>query len=169
MADKLQFDLVSPERLLFSGQVDMVAIPGAEGDMGIMAGHAPVMATLRPGIVNIDEAGKAQQRIFVRGGFAEVTPAGLTVLAEFTVPLAELDAAALDRQDRRQAPGRAGKARSPEAAPPGPLRIGGALAPGFPPLSGCGHRPRAAALKLPHRIHYNTVTKARLSARTEDA
>jgi len=98
MADKLQFDLVSPERLLFSGQVDMVAIPGAEGDMGIMAGHAPVMATLRPGIVNIDEAGKAQQRIFVRGGFAEVTPAGLTVLAEFTVPLAELDAAALDRE-----------------------------------------------------------------------
>lgn len=98
MADKLQFDLVSPERLLFSGEVDMVAIPGAEGDMGIMAGHAPVMATLRPGIVNIDEAGKAQQRIFVRGGFAEVTPAGLTVLAEFTVPLAELDAAALDRE-----------------------------------------------------------------------
>lgn len=98
MADKLQFDLVSPERLLFSGPVDMVAIPGAEGDMGIMAGHAPVMATLRPGIVNIDETGKPQQRIFVRGGFAEVTPAGLTVLAEFTVPLAELDAAALDRE-----------------------------------------------------------------------
>ena len=97
MADKLQFDLVSPERLLFSGEVDMVVVPGAEGDMGIMAGHAPVMSTLRPGIVNVAAAGKPQERIFVRGGFAEVTPAGLTVLAEFTVPLAELDAAALDR------------------------------------------------------------------------
>ena len=98
MADKLQFDLVSPERLLFSGEVDMVVVPGAEGDMGIMAGHAPVMSTLRPGIVNVDAAGKPQERIFVRGGFAEVTPKGLTVLAEHTVPLAELDAAALDRE-----------------------------------------------------------------------
>ena len=98
MADKLQFDLVSPERLLFSGEVDMVVVPGAEGDMGIMAGHAPVMSTLRPGIVNVDAAGKPQERIFVRGGFAEVTPKGLTVLAEYTVPLAELDEAALDRE-----------------------------------------------------------------------
>ncbi len=98
MAEKLNFDLVSPERLLFSGQVDMVVIPGSEGEMGIMAGHAPVMSTLRPGIINVDNAGQPQQRIFVRGGFAEVTPAGLTVLAEFTVPLAELDAAALDRE-----------------------------------------------------------------------
>ena len=76
----------------------MVVVPGAEGDMGIMAGHAPVMSTLRPGIVNVDAAGKPQERIFVRGGFAEVTPKGLTVLAEHTVPLAELDAAALDRE-----------------------------------------------------------------------
>lgn len=98
MAEKLNFDLVSPERLLFSGQVDVVVIPGSEGEMGIMAGHAPVMSTLRPGIINVDNAGQPQQRIFVRGGFAEVTPAGLTVLAEFTVPLAELDAAALDRE-----------------------------------------------------------------------
>ncbi|MBX3495411.1 MAG: F0F1 ATP synthase subunit epsilon [Parvibaculum sp.] len=98
MAEKLQFDLVSPERLLFSGEVDMVVVPGAEGDMGIMAGHAPVMSTLRPGIVNVDAAGKQQERIFVRGGFAEVTPKGLTVLAEYSVPLAELDAAALDRE-----------------------------------------------------------------------
>ncbi|MEQ8266938.1 MAG: F0F1 ATP synthase subunit epsilon [Parvibaculum sp.] len=100
MAEKLNFDLVSPERLLFSGTVDMVVIPGAEGDMGIMAGHAPVMSTLRPGIINVDDAGKPQQRLFVRGGFAEVTPAGLTVLAEYTVPLAELDAAALDVEIR---------------------------------------------------------------------
>ncbi|ABS63086.1 ATP synthase F1, epsilon subunit [Parvibaculum lavamentivorans DS-1] len=98
MAEKLNFDLVSPERLLFSGQVDMVVIPGSEGDMGIMAGHAPVMSTLRPGIIEVENEGAPRQRIFVRGGFAEVTPAGLTVLAEFTVPLADLDATALDRE-----------------------------------------------------------------------
>lgn len=98
MADKLHFDLVSPERLLLSESVDMVTVPGKEGDFGVLAGHAPVMTTLRPGVINVDDAGKAQQRIFVRGGFAEVTPAGLTILAEHAVPLAELDAAAIDAE-----------------------------------------------------------------------
>lgn len=96
MADKLHFDLVSPERLLLSEGVDMVTVPGSEGDFGVLAGHAPVMAVLRPGVINVDDAGRPQQRIFVRGGFAEVTPAGLTILAENAIPLAELDAAALD-------------------------------------------------------------------------
>lgn len=96
MADKLHFDLVSPERLLLSESVDMVTVPGSEGDFGVLAGHAPVMAVLRPGVINVDDAGRPQQRIFVRGGFAEVTPAGLTILAENAIPLAELDAAALD-------------------------------------------------------------------------
>ena len=96
MAEKLQFDLVSPERLLFSGEVDMVVVPGAEGDMGIMAGHAPVMSTLRPGIVNVDAAGKPQERIFVRGGFAEVTPKGSP--CRRIRALAELDAEALARE-----------------------------------------------------------------------
>ncbi|MBX3445362.1 MAG: F0F1 ATP synthase subunit epsilon [Parvibaculaceae bacterium] len=95
MAEKLSFDLVSPERLLLSEQVDMVTVPGSEGDMGIMGGHAPVMATLRPGVIGVVVEGQPERRYFVRGGFAEVTPAGLTVLAEHTVPLSELDAAAL--------------------------------------------------------------------------
>ncbi|HEY4342990.1 MAG TPA: F0F1 ATP synthase subunit epsilon [Parvibaculum sp.] len=98
MADKLHFDLVSPERLLLSENVDMVTVPGSEGDFGVLAGHAPVMAVLRPGVINVDDAGRPQQRIFVRGGFAEVTPAGLTILAENAIPLAELDGAALDSE-----------------------------------------------------------------------
>lgn len=98
MADKLQFDLVSPERLLLSEGVDMVTVPGKEGDFGVLAGHAPVMTTLRPGVINVDDAGKTQQRIFVRGGFAEVTPKGLTILAENAIPLEELDAAMLDQE-----------------------------------------------------------------------
>lgn len=98
MADKLHFELVSPERLLLSEAVDMVTVPGKEGDFGVLAGHAPVMTTLRPGVINVDDAGRAQQRIFVRGGFAEVTPKGLTILAENAIPLAELDAAALDQE-----------------------------------------------------------------------
>ncbi len=98
MAEKLNFDLVSPERLLLSEKVDMVTVPGAEGDMGIMAGHAPAMSTLRPGVIGVQVEGQPERRYFVRGGFAEVTPAGLTVLAEHTVPLAELDAEALARE-----------------------------------------------------------------------
>tara|TARA_R110002110_G_scaffold34896_6_gene118325 strand:- start:2 stop:400 length:399 start_codon:yes stop_codon:yes gene_type:complete len=98
MADKLQFELVSPERLLLSEAVDMVTVPGKEGDFGVLAGHAPVMTTLRPGVINVDDAGRPQQRIFVRGGFAEVTPKGLTILAENAIPLAELDGAMLDQE-----------------------------------------------------------------------
>lgn len=98
MADKLHFDLVSPERLLLSENVDMVTVPGKEGDFGVLAGHSPLVAVLRPGIINVDDAGRAQQRIFVRGGFAEVTPAGLTILAEKAIPFADLDTAALDHE-----------------------------------------------------------------------
>ena len=113
MADKLHFELVSPERLLLSEAVDMVTVPGKEGDFGVLAGHAPVMATLRPGVINVDDAGKDQQRIFVRGGFAEVTPKGLTILAENAIPLAELDAAMLD-QEIQNAQEDVGDARSDE-------------------------------------------------------
>ena len=98
MAEKLSFDLVSPERLLLSEQVDLVTVPGADGDMGIMGGHAPVMSTLRPGVIGVETEGQPERRYFVRGGFVEVTLAGLTVLAEHTVPLAELDSAALERE-----------------------------------------------------------------------
>lgn len=89
----LHFELVSPERLLFSGDVAEVDIPGTEGDMGILPGHAPVLSTLRPGVITVTKDGGAKERIFVRGGFAEVNPQGLTVLAEVAVPIAELDAA----------------------------------------------------------------------------
>ena len=95
---KLHFDLVSPERLLISAEVDQVDVPGSEGDFGVFAGHAPVMTTLRPGVLAIVTAGKAAEKFFVRGGFAEVTLQGLTVLAEEAMPLAELDAATLDQR-----------------------------------------------------------------------
>lgn len=93
----LHFELVSPERLLLSDDVDAVEIPGTEGDMGILPGHAPVLSTLRPGVVTVTRGGKAE-RIFVRGGFAEVNPQGLTVLAEVAIPLVELDAVKIAQQ-----------------------------------------------------------------------
>lgn len=88
---KLHFDLVSPERHLISAEVDQVDVPGSEGDFGVMPGHAPVMTTLKPGVLAVTEQGKGQEKFFVRGGFAEVTLSGLTVLAEEAMPLAELD------------------------------------------------------------------------------
>ena len=88
------FDLVSPEKLLFSGEAQQVDLPGAEGDMGVLAGHAPLVTTLRPGILVIDgEGGKL--RVVVNGGFAEVGPGGLTVLADMAVPAEEFDRAVL--------------------------------------------------------------------------
>jgi F-type H+-transporting ATPase subunit epsilon len=83
---------------LISADVQSVQIPGTEGEMGIYEGHAPVLSTLRPGVVAVDHGTGAPERIFVRGGFAEVNPKGLTVLAEVAIPMAELDAAALARQ-----------------------------------------------------------------------
>jgi len=95
---KLHFDLVSPERLLISAEVDQVDVPGSEGDFGVLPGHAPVMTTLKPGVLTIQSPGKAGEKFFVRGGFAEVTLQGLTVLAEEAMPLAELDTAALEQR-----------------------------------------------------------------------
>jgi F-type H+-transporting ATPase subunit epsilon len=97
---KLHFDLVSPERLLISAEVDQVDVPGSEGDFGVLANHAPLMTALRPGVVTIQSQGRAGEKFFVRGGFAEVTPKGLTILAEEAMPLAELDRAALDARIR---------------------------------------------------------------------
>ena len=84
------FELVSPVRLVFSGDVEQVDVPGAEGDFGVLAGHAPFVSTLRPGVLTIHENGGAK-RYFVREGFAEVNAKGLTVLAETAVPADELD------------------------------------------------------------------------------
>ena len=94
MTDKISFDLVSPERLLLSTEAEMVTIPGTEGEMGVMAGHMPLISTLRPGVITV--SGGDEQRFYVMGGFAEVDPGKLTVLAEEAFPVAELDAAALD-------------------------------------------------------------------------
>jgi F-type H+-transporting ATPase subunit epsilon len=81
MSEKLHFSLVSPERELYSGEVDQVDAPGSEGDFGVLAGHAPFMTTLKEGRVHVHLGGS--QRVFeVHGGFADVTPAGLTILAE---------------------------------------------------------------------------------------
>ncbi len=90
-AGKLHFDLVSPERLLYSANADMVVVPGTDGDFGVLAGHAPVISTLRIGVVDVKGAEDgADLRIFVKGGFAEVTAKGLTILAEEAAPLGDL-------------------------------------------------------------------------------
>ncbi|MFM8747895.1 MAG: F0F1 ATP synthase subunit epsilon [Aestuariivirga sp.] len=94
----LQFELVSPARLLFSGSVASVTVPGTEGEMGIYPGHSPVLSTLRPGIVTVYRDGGSTDRIFVKGGMVEVNPQGLTLLAEVAIPVAELDAATVARQ-----------------------------------------------------------------------
>jgi F-type H+-transporting ATPase subunit epsilon len=94
----LHFELVSPARLLFSGEVASVTLPGTEGEMGIFPGHAPVLSTLKPGVVTVYKDGGTTDRIFVKGGMVEVNPQGLTLLAEVAIPMDELDAAALARQ-----------------------------------------------------------------------
>ncbi len=87
------FDLVSPEKIAFSGEVDQVDIPGVEGDFGVLAGHAPVVATIRPGILTVTTGGK-HEKIIVLGGLAEVSEKGLTVLADTATSMEELDRAA---------------------------------------------------------------------------
>ena len=97
MADTLQFSLVSPERELYSGNVDQVDIPGTEGDLGIMPNHSPLMAAIRTGTITVTENG-SETKFFVQGGFADVTPSGLTVLAERAVALDALDKADIEAQ-----------------------------------------------------------------------
>ncbi|HPF22271.1 MAG: ATP synthase F1 subunit epsilon [Hyphomonas sp.] len=82
MADKLHFSLVSPAKELFSGEVDHVIAPGTDGEFGVLVNHAPFMTTLKNGVVRVLEGDTVKMRIFVRGGFADVTSAGLTILAE---------------------------------------------------------------------------------------
>jgi F-type H+-transporting ATPase subunit epsilon len=89
MADTFHFELTSPEKLVFSGEVEHVVVPGAEGEFGVLADHAPLIAMLRPGILTI--VGANARRFVVRGGFAEVNPKGLTVLADFAVAVEEVD------------------------------------------------------------------------------
>jgi F-type H+-transporting ATPase subunit epsilon len=91
------FELVSPEKIAFSGEVDQVDVPGAEGDFGVLAGHAPLIALLRPGLMTVYSGGE-QTKLVVLGGFAEVGPDGLTVLADVATSLDDLDRAVLQKQ-----------------------------------------------------------------------
>ena len=100
MADKVEFELVSPERLLVSQGVDMVVVPGEEGDFGVLPGHALFLSGVRPGVIEIYDGDKISDRIFVAGGFAEVTPKRCTVLAEEAVNLAEVERATVEARIR---------------------------------------------------------------------
>lgn len=97
MADTISFDLVSPERMLLSTDADMVTIPGTDGYMGVMAGHMPLVSTLRAGMIDV-KIGNQDQRYFIRGGFAEVNATKLTVLAEEAIPMSEMDIAVIDQR-----------------------------------------------------------------------
>lgn len=90
MSSKLHFRIVSPERLLFMDDIDMVIIPGSQGDFGVLSSHSPMVSTLRPGLVTIYNNGNIQERIYVADGFAHVTEAGCTILAEESIFLAEM-------------------------------------------------------------------------------
>jgi F-type H+-transporting ATPase subunit epsilon len=104
MADKITFELVSPERLLLSVEADMVTVPGAEGDFGVLPGHAPLISSLRPGVIVVEGAADWDDRIFVAGGVAEVAADRLTVLAEEAYPVRSLDRATIEQklQDARE-------------------------------------------------------------------
>ena len=91
-----QFELVSPEKLLFSGEVESVTAPGTEGEFTVLKDHAPFLTTLRPGRVSI-KGGGTDEDLYVRGGFADVSPDGFTILADFAIPMGELDGSILDR------------------------------------------------------------------------
>jgi F-type H+-transporting ATPase subunit epsilon len=95
---KVEFELVSPEKLLLSERVDMVVVPGEEGNFGVLAQHAPLISAVRPGVIDVHNGGKVTEQIFVAGGFAEVTPARCTVLAEQAVPIAEIDRSAAEQR-----------------------------------------------------------------------
>ena len=101
MADKVQFELVSPERLLVSEPVDMVVVPGSEGDFGVLPGHAPFISTVRPGVIEVYEGSTVTERIFVAGGFAEVSNDRCTVLAEEAAPLTDVNRAEVEGELRR--------------------------------------------------------------------
>jgi F-type H+-transporting ATPase subunit epsilon len=100
MAATVQFELVSPERLLRSEEVEMVVVPGTEGNFGVLPGHALLISTVRPGLIEIFEGGRVRERIFVAGGFAEVNPERCTVLADEAIPLPDLNRAVLEGEAR---------------------------------------------------------------------
>jgi F-type H+-transporting ATPase subunit epsilon len=96
MADTVRFELVSPEKLLLAEDVHMIVVPGSEGNFGVLPGHALLISTVRPGIIDVYKANEVSERIFVSGGFAEVTPERCTVLADEAVPVSALDRAEIE-------------------------------------------------------------------------
>jgi F-type H+-transporting ATPase subunit epsilon len=98
MPEKIPFDLVSPERLLLSEEADMVTLPGADGYFGVLAGHMPLITTLKPGTIDVTGGTRGDQRFFVLGGFAEVSTHKVTVLAEEAMPMSDVDTVALDER-----------------------------------------------------------------------
>jgi F-type H+-transporting ATPase subunit epsilon len=98
MAESFQFDLVSPEKLLMSDPVEQVTVPGADGQFTVLKGHAPFLTTLKPGVLDITSEDGSSQRIYVRGGFADVNASGLTVLAEQAMPMEEVNAEIMAQQ-----------------------------------------------------------------------
>lgn len=95
MAESFEFELVSPEKLLFSGEVEAVTAPGTDGEFTVMKDHAPFLTTLRPGWVKI-QGGDRTEPLYVRSGFADVSPDGFTILADFAIPESDLDTATID-------------------------------------------------------------------------
>jgi F-type H+-transporting ATPase subunit epsilon len=93
---KFEFELVSPERLVLSEPVDMAVIPGSEGDFGVLAGHSLLIATLRPGVIDVYQGEQITNRLFVGGGFAEVTESRCTVLADEAIPISEINTTAVE-------------------------------------------------------------------------
>src|SRR5579864_8142509 len=100
MADKVKFELVSPEKLLLSEAVDMVVVPGGEGNFGVLPGHSLLISTVRPGVIDVYDGGAIGERIFVAGGFVEVTPERCTVLADEAMPLSAIDVATVEGEMR---------------------------------------------------------------------
>jgi len=98
MAEKVEFELVSPQRLLVSEPVEMVVVPGAEGDLGVLPGHSPLIATVRPGVIAIHEDTTIKERIFVAGGFCDISPSHCTVLAEEAVRVEDIDRSAAEQR-----------------------------------------------------------------------
>lgn len=95
---KVSFELVVPERLLMSTAIDMVVVPGSEGDFGVLEGHAPLISQMRPGVIEIYDGDNISDRVFVTGGFAEVTQERCTVLADEAIRVADLDTVAIDQR-----------------------------------------------------------------------
>ena len=98
MADTVQFELVAPEKLIFSDDVELVVVPGSEGDFGVLPGHANLISTVRPGIIEVHENGQAKERYFVAGGYAEVTAERCTVLSTEAMPVDAIERGAAEKR-----------------------------------------------------------------------